>query len=321
MKAFLSYIRLVRPVNLLIIVFTLYVVRFLFIFPITGFNYSSLPVNDVIYALFSLSFVCAAAAGYIINDYYDVKIDRINRPDKAIIGKTISSPRALKMYGAFNALAILLGFWSCYKAGAYLYGFLFVFYVGALWLYSYRFKATFLLGNILVSVCLALVPLVGIYIQSNGLVFEDDSMNMMHNYAWGISFFAFLTSLIREIVKDMEDVEGDSVAGCKTMPIVIGQNRAKVAVQMLVVFMIILIGAYQIILYSENAMPLLIYCAVFIQLPCLVVAWKVHKASSTKDYKRISGWLKIIMVTGISYFFVLAFEIWIIVALFKSFSK
>lgn len=286
----------------------------------TGFNYADLSVNEVVYALFSLSFIFAAAAGYIINDYYDVEIDRINKPQRVIIGNTVSSSQALRIYWLFNALAIILGFWSSYKAGAYLFGFLFVFYVGALWLYSYKLKSTFLYGNILVAVCLALVPLAGIYIQSDSLALSDN-IDAGHYYALGISFFAFLVSLIREIVKDMEDMEGDSAAGCKTMPIVIGQKKTKVAIQLLILLMILLIGVYQMTLYCENVRPPLIYCAIFIQLPCLIVSWKMSKASSAKDYKRISGWLKLIMVTGISYFFVFALEIWIIVALFKLFSK
>lgn len=320
MKLLLSYIRLVRPINLLIILFTLYIVRFACILPIVGFKYSLLEVNECIYALFSLSFVLAAAAGYIINDYYDVEIDQINKPQGVIIGNSISSSRALRIYWAFNALAVLLGFWSCYKAGAYQWGFLFIFYVLALWLYSYKLKSTFLLGNILVSVCLALVPLAGIYIQSKSLVLVDN-MDVGHYYAWGITFFAFLSSFVREIVKDMQDMEGDSAAGCKTIPIVIGLKRTKVVVQLLVLLITALIVVYQIILYKDYVIPPLIYCIIFIQLPCLVVVWKIKRASSVKDYKKISGWLKLIMVTGISYFFVFAFEIWMIVQLFKSFTK
>jgi 4-hydroxybenzoate polyprenyltransferase len=181
-------------------------------------------------------------------------------------------------------------------------------------------KSTFLYGNILVAFCLALVPLVGIYIQSG-----DGSLSLsvstIHYYAWGISFFAFLSSLIREIVKDMEDVEGDSAAGCKTIPIVIGLNKTKVVVQLLVLLIVIMIGVFQRFLYTIGTKPDIIYCALFIQLPCLIVLWKMQKASSSKDYKRVSGWLKLIMVTGISYFFVFTFEVWVIVQLFKSFIK
>jgi len=316
----LSYIRLIRPVNLFIILFTLYAVRFLFIFPIAGFQYAALPVNEITYALFSLSFVLVAAGGYIINDYYDIEIDRINKPAKVIISNTVSPSAAWKTYWTLNILALLLGFWSAYKAGAYLFGFLFLFYVLALWCYSYRLKSTLLYGNIIVALCLALVPLAGIYIQSGGGALSL-SISTIHYYAWGVSFFAFLSSLIREIVKDMEDVEGDSAAGCKTMPIVIGTKRTKVVVQLLVVLMIIMIGVFQWFLLTINAKPDSIYCAVFIQVPCLIIIWKIKRASSTKDYKRVSGWLKLIMVTGISYFFVFALEIWIIVQLFKSFTK
>jgi|SRR6185312_14855519 len=320
MKVFPLYIRLVRPVNLFIILFTVYVIRFAYILPLQNFKYASFSVDEVTYALFALSFILVAAAGYIINDYYDVELDAINKPDKVIIGKTISPERALRLYVILNVIALCTGFYSCCAAGYPSFSLLFVFYAVSLWIYSYKLKSTFLAGNVLVAICLALVPLSAIYLQSD--VDEiADNIDAVHYFAWGLAVFAFLINLIREIVKDMQDAEGDAALGCKTIPIVLGNRKTKIVVQLLVALIIFLLGIFQyFIRVAEKNTLVIIYCAIFIQLPCLVVLWKTYKASSAGNYKKISGWLKFIMITGISICFVFAFEVWIILHIFSFYS-
>lgn len=309
MKVLLSYIRLVRPLNLLMILFTLYMVRFCLILPLRFFSFLYLDASEVAYALFSLAFVFMAAAGYIINDYYDIEIDKINKPDKIIIGNNISVRSALTAYVTLNVCGVITGFWSCYKTGIPLLGTLFLFYLIALWLYSYKLKSTFLWGNILVSLCLGIVPLAGVYVCSNGALNSN-----IYYFGWGLSFFAFLSSLIREIVKDMQDREGDVAAGCRTLAIVLGPEKTKRTVQLLVLLMIALLAFLQVYWVCGNIlfffMPLIIYCVIFIQLPCFLILWKINKASVAEDYKKISRWIKVIMFAGISFFFVFALEIW-----------
>jgi 4-hydroxybenzoate polyprenyltransferase len=316
MKLFLSYIRLIRPFNLTMIVFTLYMVRFCFILPVLSFSSFHLQVSEWAFALFAIAFGLIAAAGYIINDYYDVEIDRINKPGKEIIGSVVSKSSALTSYWILNVVGIIIGFWSCHKAGTPILGTLFLFYLIGLWLYSYKLKSTFLFGNLLISVFLGIVPLASAYIEAQADLKMPEAINSfiilpIRTGAWAIAGFAFFSTLIREIVKDMEDLEGDMLAGCYTMPIVLGNKKVKVLVLILVFLLIALLGILQYNTWSSGWRNSFYYILVFIQLPCLIVIWKMLKASIPKDFHRISTWLKIIMLTGICYLFVFAYECYI----------
>ncbi len=144
MKVLLSYIRLVRPLNLLIILLTLYMVRLSFASPpFFIFLYRPLQVPATMYALFSIAFICMAAGGYIINDYYDIEIDKINKPGKVIIGNALTARSALIAYWVISISGTIMGFLSCCVAGVPLLGFLFLFYLLALWFYSYKLKSAF----------------------------------------------------------------------------------------------------------------------------------------------------------------------------------
>jgi 4-hydroxybenzoate polyprenyltransferase len=316
MKLFLAYLRLVRPINLLIIAFTLYMMRLCIILPLWGFYHHDIGLNESTYALFTLSFLLMAAGGYIINDYYDIEIDIINKPQKLIIGHIILPSNALRAYWVISILGLITGSYSCLKAEVPGLSFIFLFYFAGLFIYSYVLKSTFLLGNIIVSICLGLVPLAGIYIQTQYIInhsgpVDPSEINMLCYFAWGVAFFAFLSSLTREIVKDIEDIEGDAKAGCKTLPVTIGIKASKSVVQLLSFVMIPLLGLYQYNYCHTPEMPFSsIYIALLIQLPILVVIIKVRTASLPKDFKGVSNWLKFIMFTGISYFFVFAYDIW-----------
>jgi len=309
MKLFLSYLRLVRPFNLFMILFTLYMVRGFFLFSTNELTPHS-NVSEVVYALFSLSFVFMAAGGYIINDYYDVEIDKINKPGSVIIGNSVSIPSALTTYWLVNICGIITGFCSCYRAGIPVLGTLFLFYFVGLWFYSYKLKSTFLIGNILIGIFLALVPLGGACIELclNTLLGRNEKI-LVWQLMGGISLFAFLSTLIREIVKDAEDMEGDKIAGCHTMPIVIGIKKTR----WLVFSLLVLLNAPLVYIhykFHELGIYPLIYFLLFIQAPFLVIYYRVLKASVAADFHKISSWIKLLMVTSIIYVFALAFEVY-----------
>ena len=324
MKLFLSYLRLIRPFNLIMIVFTLYGVRFLFHF--SGYTHSGgqVPVGELCYAIFSLSFVFMAAGGYIINDYYDVAIDKINRPSFVIIGTMVSTRSALTAYWILSILGTLAGFWSCYWAGIPLVAFLFVFYWVGLWFYSYKLKSTFLAGNILIALFLALVPLGGACIElcpkAATILFTSDEKYLLWKMLEGISLFAFMSALIREIVKDAEDMEGDAAAGCTTMPIVIGIKATK----WIVFSLVLLFNALLIYIqtqFSWMGIYLLLYFLLFIQAPLIWVIYLLIRSSSPKGFHRISFSLKALMVTGMLYVFAIAIDSYLIYQFFANFSK
>jgi 4-hydroxybenzoate polyprenyltransferase len=324
MKLFLSYLRLTRPFNLIMIVFTLYMVRLCFILPVLSFSNFPLQVNELAFAMFALAFGTIAAGGYIINDYYDVEIDKVNKPGRGIVGYTVSPGSALTSYWMLNVLGIITGFWSCYKAGSPSFSLLFLFYLAGLWIYSYRLKSTFLFGNILIAVFLGLVPLASAYIElqadTNNSNLSDYILVSIKYGAWAISGFAFLSTLIREIVKDMEDMEGDLVAGCHTMPIVMGIKKVKIITQLLLLVMTILLGLFQYYSWSSGWHPTVYYVFVFIQFPCLIILFKIRKVTIPREFHGVSVWLKIVMFTGICYLFVFAYESYITLQFIHKFS-
>jgi len=323
MKLFTSYLRLIRPVNLFMIAFTLYMVRFAFILPLLNFSNFPLQVKETVFALFALAFIFIAAGGYIINDYYDMTIDKVNKPDKVIIGNTISPKTALRSYYIFTLFGLACGFWSCYKAGAPLLELLFVFYAIALWFYSYKLKSTFLLGNTLIAIFLGLVPLASAYIEVqadlNNPESPDTILDASRMGAWSIALFAFIITLIREIVKDVEDTEGDQLANCRTLPIVWGIKKSKITVLSLLILMMVLLAAFQYYAWGMGWHPTVYFLLLLVQLPCLIILWKIRKASTPKEFHGISNWLKIVMITGICYLFVFAYESYITLQIIRKF--
>ena len=233
MNPIIAFIKLIRLPNLLIIVLTQYAIRYGIISTIL-FNFSGrqdipgvgLKMSDLDFFLLSLSTVMIAAAGYIINDYFDVKIDRINRSNKVIVGKHIKRRVAMGGHLVINAIALFIGAYLAYKMGNWKLIFIQISSIGALWYYSTLFKKQMLVGNIVVALLAALVPLVvGLYelILQHAVV--DDTVNLLlfrleqytpfeavetallttlNTIFWWVgafSLFAFIITLTREIIK------------------------------------------------------------------------------------------------------------------------
>jgi 4-hydroxybenzoate polyprenyltransferase len=309
-----NYLKLIRPINLLMILFTQYVVRFAFLYPIFKYSGFSLQMNEALFAVFAFSFVFMAAAGYIINDYYDVEIDKVNKPGKVIIGTLVKKSDALIAYWVLSILGIIMGCWASYKVGLPQLGAVFFIYISGLWYYSTNLKYQFMLGNLTIAFFLAIVPLtagiVELYADVKSPLFANKEINFVFLFysIIGISLFAFISTLVREIVKDMEDIPGDKSAGCRTLPIVMGLDAAKKIAQFLLLVMLFLLGYLQYEQWKLSDWKSLIYISLFMQLPLIYIITKVGSASSPKDFHRVSTWIKILMVSGISYLFVFAYS-------------
>jgi len=309
----MAYLKLVRPLNLLLILFTQYMVRFAFLYPILRYAGFSLQLNEAVFAVFSLAFVFMAAGGYIINDYYDVAIDKVNKPEKVIIGNQIEPSTALVLYWIFSLLGLVMGCFASYLCGLPALCTIFFIYFSGLWFYSTNLKYQFLAGNIVVAFFLALVPLtagiVELYADNKLPAFRHSSLDPILIFFGiaAISLFAFLSSLAREIVKDMEDVEGDKVSGCRTVPIVMGNLAAKRITQFFLLIMFFLLCYLQFQQWKVNDMKSFIYITCFIQVPLIFIIAMVNKGKSSNDFHRISKGLKALMVSGISYLFVFAY--------------
>jgi 4-hydroxybenzoate polyprenyltransferase len=264
--------------------------------------------------LLVLSTISLTAAGYVINDYFDRKTDMLNRPDKVIVGRKIKRRTVMLLHILFNGIGILSGIYISYYIGYLSFGLIFILVAGILWFYSTTYKRQFLVGNIIVAVLTGLVPLMVIVFeipllnQNYGKIIILKDITFINIIAWSVGYaiFAFFMNLIREIIKDAEDFEGDRAFGRNIMPIVLGPAWTKNVIATLIAITIIgLLGVYFVFL-SRNASGKIdwismIYIFVFLILPLFYLFFMVLQADSKKSFHKASNLSKIIMLTGIMY--------------------
>lgn len=258
-------------------------------------------VHGLNFVLISLSSILIAAAGYIINDYFDLNIDQVNKPDKLVVEKIIKRRWAIVWHIVFSTAGIAIGFYVDFTTHIWLLGFSNTVCVALLFVYSTSLKRRLLVGNILISLLTAWVILVIAWCEYNHLMRLNNDLHAekILRETFLYAGFAFVISLIREVVKDMEDMEGDRKYGCKTMPIVWGVNVSKVFVA---VWLTVLIGT--LIIVQIYALRLewyysVVYSLIVIVLPLVWIFRKLFAAATPKDYHRISTAIKFVMFTGI----------------------
>ncbi|MGQ0828302.1 MAG: geranylgeranylglycerol-phosphate geranylgeranyltransferase [Bacteroidota bacterium] len=306
----ISFLKLIRVQNLLIIAFTQYMVRWCLIYPILKARGLELQLSEFHFFLLVLSTVMIAAAGYIINDYFDVNIDKINKPERLVIDKGVKRRVAIGAHTVINVLAILIGFYISYSVGAWKLILIHLFWTFGLWFYSTHFKRQFLIGNLVIALFVALVPLVvGVYELLACYRVYAVGFGDIWKYIFAVSFFAFITTLLREMIKDIEDYEGDKEYGCKTIPIVIGIRPAKIVTVVIASATMICLGYIQIFLWGINDTLSLIYFSVALQLPFLFLIYKTLKAQTKKEFRFAGNTAKFTMIMGICYLFIFAYSI------------
>ena len=314
MKAFLS---LIRWQNLLIVILTMVLMRYAVIEPVLskiGVRLIGNEGNEVSMVLhFSLfnfillvcSTVLLTAGGYVINDYFDIKTDLINK-GKVIVGTRIPRRKAMMWHNILNLAGISIGFYISWKAGYFWLGSMFLVVSGLLYFYSASYKRQFLVGNLVVAVLVAMVPLLVVvyewpalyrYYSVNAVALPD--FNFIIYWVGGFSVFAFLTTLTREIIKDIEDFEGDIAYGRNTVPVVTGILAAKIISVSLVLITIALL--YLTWYLFINDVITLVYLSVAVVLPLLYVIFKVVHSTDRKQLHSASSIMKVVMLTGILY--------------------
>lgn len=299
-----AFIKLIRIKNLLVIALTQFFIRFFIIKPeyFNYKNYLDLSLSDLEFVLLVLSTVLVAAAGYIINDYFDVSVDSINRPFKVIVGNHFTRKQAFQLHLILNIAGSILGLLVGWLAGNFKLGFVFFISAGLLWFYARGFKKQFLVGNLLVAILTALVVLLPLLFETG--FFKKSGMAMAANtevlpVVSVYAFFAFLTTLIREIIKDIEDIEGDHEYGGKTLPIVLGVKSAKWTVAFLSIFLCATLLLVQQRLYRSDELFQIAYILIAIQLPVIYLIFNVVPAESAYDFNRLSKLMKLVMLLGI----------------------
>lgn len=295
MKLIAAFLRLVRWPNLVFIVLTQVLFYYCIYEPL--FHVSDIRTLEWLI----IASVLIAAAGYIINDYFDLNIDQINKPEKNVFAKTIHRRWAIIWHFSFSALGILataigVGFHKWYLILAN------IACTALLWFYSTSFKRKFLIGNIVISVLTAWAVLI--------LFFAFTSPReaiMGHSYEtikfFRVSFlyagFAFISSLIREAIKDMEDMEGDARYGCRTLPIIAGIRSTKIYVGIWTVVLLAALIILQLYVLQFQWWYAIVYSVALVIVPLAYLLYKLPKATSISEFYRLSNLSKFIMFTGI----------------------
>lgn len=300
MRLLAAFFKMVRLPNLIFIALTQILFHYAIYYPL--FNNGITLTGTIDFFFLVIASVFIAAGGYIINDYFDINIDEVNKPEKMVVNKVINRRWALLWHLVlsglgllFTALAVnILQQWYLIIANMAC--------VVLLWFYSTTFKRKLLVGNILISLLTSWTILVVFFSKfSFSDAFTDDGNNQVKLFRFAILYaaFAFLCTIIREAVKDVEDMQGDAKYGCTTMPIVWGITVAKVYTAVWLVILIGLLLVVQVYVLQFGWWLPVVYCVIFILLPLAYFFKQLHKTSAPKDFGRLSNTIKLIMLTGI----------------------
>lgn len=269
-------LRLSRVKNLIIIIFTQYLAA---IFLVLGMGSYLLVLQDLKFFSLVGSTVVIAASGYFINDYYDIKIDLINKPNKVIIGKNVKRRPVLVAHLILNTIGIALGIWVSIWIGClnFICAFL-------LWFYSNQLKKLPFVGNFVVALMTSstLLSLV-LYYRSHEI--------LLYMYA----SFAFGITLIREIIKDIEDMQGDAMYGGLTLPITIGLRKTKFIIYCLLTILVGVIASFLLLLKNQ----ILFGYFTLLLIPLSIFVFRIAKADTKSNFSNLSSYSKWLILAGV----------------------
>ena len=295
----MRYLQLVRWKNLVIISITQFSIWLFLIKPL--YSSAQIPLQASIVTLLGIlsSTLFIAAAGYIINDYFDIKTDAINRPNKLLLENTIDRRKAILLHLFLTFIGILIGLIIALQhRNILLVGFQIISSL-LLWFYSTRYKQSYITGNILVA-ALTSICILMFYWYEPQLAIHKNAQTVLFTTA----LFAFTLTWMRELVKDMEDLKGDTIAGCNTMPIVIGLKKSGNIVQVIGMISVILLALLSILLFNSAHYFFGSYLCISTCLPLLMVITQVNKDATSEHYAQLSSSLKFIMLLGLSNLFI-----------------
>lgn len=310
------YLQLLRVGNLTFVAILLYVMEKWVATPLLQLEQFGELMPWWILTLLIVSVVGIAAGGYVINDYFDVKIDRINRPDNLVVTRIISRDAAMNLFYGLTAIGVIAGTVVAWWAHSWTLLFTYIVIPGLLWFYSASYKRMFLVGNLVVAFASAIVPLlVAIanadylhHLYQNALAYSP-IVGELYVWTGGFAIFAFLLTWVREIVKDIEDIEGDREMECRTLPIVWGDKVAKIIATILLVVIAILIVymLFAVLPFSHEWKSLPTRYVVFgLIVPILCSIVLLWAANNRTEYHRVQTIIKFAMFMGMLFSYVIA---------------
>ncbi len=303
----MAYLKLIRYKNLIIIALLQILLRYALLLPILD-SYDIQPVlSDFRFALVVLATVLLAASGYVINDYFDIRIDRINRPESVVVGRKIRRRTALFLHVLLTFSGILIGLFLAYVSRKEIYALFFITVPVVLWYYSTTFKRHILIGNLIIAMFTAIVALLVVSVEfamlsrAHGMqILQTEACSTAWFWTSGFALFAFITNFVREIIKDAEDIKGDKAVGCRTLPIALGISLTKIFVLLIELASILILWLIYFFIPQIMDIPYVtIYFIVGLSLPhfILIVLWM--KATTSKQFYHVSTLGKVIMLSGI----------------------
>ena len=318
-KKIKPYLKLLRVGNLGFLAILLFVMEYWVATPLLQRALFSEQMPWWILTLLILSVVCIAAGGYVINDYFDVKIDRINRPDDLIVTRVISRDAAMLMFQVLTAVGIVCGGVVSWWARSWTLLFIYIVIPGLLWFYSASYKRMFLVGNLIVAFVSAIVPLLVAIVNADHLHYlygetlaYTPIVGELYIWLSGFAAFAFLMTLAREIVKDIEAIEGDREMECRTLPIVWGEKWTKIIVTVLVVGIMALIAyiGWSVLPFPAAWNTFTCRYLVFgLMVPLVCVLVLLWFAKSPREFRTVQQVLKFVMFMGVLFSYVIATNI------------
>lgn len=302
----MKYLKLIRYQNLLMLAFMQLVFRYLFL----AQSYVDLALTDFNYILLVIATVCIAAGGYVINNIMDQDTDEIAKPQNRVVGVSISETVAYNWYIGLTIVGVGIGFYLSNVIYKPTFASMFILVATLLYMYATSFKQIPVLGNMVVALMLSTsIIIIGLFdilpaIDVDNRFRMKEAFDILIHYA----IFAFIINLIREIVKDMEDMDGDYQSGINTLPIAIGVQKTKIIVGVLTVIAIAILAYY----VNSNLFELdyvVYYAMILIVGPLIYFGVKLLNATTKKEYHHLSLVLKIILFFGILSVAVIVFNL------------
>lgn len=305
----MDYLKLMRYKNVLFIAFVQILIYWAVIVPILSIYGLQPTTPSRVMCLLITSTMLLSAGAYIINDYFDVKIDRINRQDKLIVTRGVQKHEAMRFYQIMTALGMIGGVVASIFLNSITTGFIYVVVPGMMWFYSASYKRQLIIGNLIVSISAALVPLVPLIAEAasldgiySDLLYQTPTLRHLYSVVCGFVVFVFFFVLILEIIKDLESESGDREMECHTIPVVWGTTVSKIIITALI------ITANGMVAYAVSGLDFAIsgsismrYYIFGISLPSvclLVILWGKF---CTAAYENALSLTKFILVIGILY--------------------
>ena len=294
----MNYLKLIRYQNLLMLALMQLVFRYGFL----ELQNIPLALADLQYVLLVLATVFIAAGGYIINNIFDVETDTENKPENVIVGQFISEPQAYNLYIGFTVIGVAMGFYLSNVIEKPSFASIFIVIAATLYFYATNLKQSLLIGNFIVALLLSFsVVIIGIF-DLYPVTFEENRpvMGLLFGILLDYALFAFVINFIREIVKDLEDVNGDSGQGMNTLPIAFGVKPTTRLIFALSFIPIIFIVNYiNANLFATGLIYGTLYGLAFILAPLFYFTIKIWSATKIQDFHHLSTVLKWILFFGI----------------------